>query len=949
MAESVSAMDSSDEEEYYDVSDSLPDPCCEEGKNTPAAPESEHVPPPGEVIVLISDQETVSLGFPPTENSAGFRLQLDYSCETHRGCLTVADSSPVKVDGLIPGTEYTFSITRIADNGNQSKATSLSVFTVDQVSSESLSLHWDPPACEVESYIVTWFSEGDSFYKTSEWKNKQANCNICQHNIKRIADNGNQSKATSLSVFTGKSEKHIFSESFGSLPEQIYEMSVKSYFQTNKGHYTYFTCTLECRQTLTEYKFSVSVKPLYVPIEPSPPVQITVDQVSSESLTLHWDTPAGEVESYIVTCCSEGDSVQETTDTNKMTFSNLKPGECFTKLRNGRISRPTVTSANTNVPPPGEVTVLDSDQETVSLGFPPTENSAGFRLQLDYSCETHSGSLTVDDSSPVKVDGLIPGTEYTFSITRIADNGNQSKATSLSVFTGKSEKQVFSESFGSLPEKKIYEMSVKCYFQTNKGQYTYFTCTLECRQTLTEYEFSVSVKPLYVPIEPSPPVQITVDQVSSESLTLHWDPPAGEVESYIVTCCSEGDIMKETTDTNRMTFNNLKPGECYFLEVSTKLRNGRISRPTVTSANTNVPPPGEVTVLDSDQETVSLGFPPTENSAGFRLQLDYSCETHSGSLTVDDSSPVKVDGLIPGTEYTFSITRIADNGNQSKATSLSVFTGKSEKQVFSESFGSLPEQIYEMSVKSYFQTHKGHYTYFTCTLECRQTLTEYEFSVSVKPLYVPIEPSPPVQITVDQVSSESLSLHWDPPAGEVESYIVICCSEGDIMKETTDTNKMTFSNLKPGERYFLEVSTKLRNGSLSRPTVTSANTTYWRIWGWITHEKKLSLSTVLSIDEKTITDEPAKCNSDLPWYFLKKLMMVNVTARNVKCTSACESNSGDHLDLDNLVKSTYSGDTLNPLDIIMLSSCALMQEMALKMSMCQFSVPLLLPNCDTKQ
>ncbi|KAI9538158.1 hypothetical protein NQZ68_017891 [Dissostichus eleginoides] len=408
-----------------------------------------------------------------------------------------------------------------------------------------------------------------------------------------------------------------------------------------------------------------------------------------------------------------------------------------------------------HVPPPGEVIVLDSDQETVSLGFPPTENSAGFRLQLDYSCETHSGSLTVDDSSPVKVDGLIPGTEYTFSITRIADNGNQSKATSLSVFT-----------------------------------------------------------------EPSPPVQITVDQVSSESLSLHWDPPAGEVESYIVTCCSEGDIMKETTDRNKMTFNNLKPGECYFLEVSTKLRNGRISRPTVTSANTNVPPPGEVTVLDSDQETVSLGFPPTENSAGFRLQLDYSCETHSGSLTVDDSSPVKVDGLIPGTEYTFSITRIADNGNQSKATSLSVFT----------------------------------------------------------------EPSPPVQITVDQVSSESLSLHWDPPAGEVESYIVTCCSEGDIMKETTDTNKMTFSNLKPGECYFLEVFTKLQNGRISRPTVTSANTkthleSLLEDLGLDQHyREKLSLSTVLSIDEKTITDEPAKCNSDLPWYFLKKLMMVNTSA-----------------------------------------------------------------------
>ncbi|KAK2862738.1 hypothetical protein Q5P01_002271 [Channa striata] len=31
------------------------------------------------------------------------------------------------------------------------------------------------------------------------------------------------------------------------------------------------------------------------------------------------------------------------------------------------------------------------------------------------------------------------------------------------------------------------------------------------------------------------------------------------------------------------------------------------------------------------------------------------------------------------------------------------------------------------------------------------------------------------------------------------------------------------------------------------------------------YTEKLSLSSILQIDEKTITDEPAKCNSDLPW------------------------------------------------------------------------------------
>ncbi|XP_026183976.1 up-regulator of cell proliferation-like [Mastacembelus armatus] len=124
------------------------------------------------------------------------------------------------------------------------------------------------------------------------------------------------------------------------------------------------------------------------------------------------------------------------------------------------------------------------------------------------------------------------------------------------------------------------------------------------------------------------------------------------------------------------------------------------------------------------------------------------------------------------------------------------------------------------------------------------------------------------------------------------------------------------------------------------------------------YREKLSLSRILQIDEKTITDEPAKSNSDLPWYFLKKLMMVNVTARDVKCTSQGESTSDsahgvDKLDFADLFDSPNSGDVLNPLDIItalfLVSDGFVRQEMALKMSMCQFSVPLLLPNSDTQQ
>ncbi|XP_023202373.1 interferon-induced very large GTPase 1-like isoform X2 [Xiphophorus maculatus] len=226
-------------------------------------------------------------------------------------------------------------------------------------------------------------------------------------------------------------------------------------------------------------------------------------------------------------------------------------------------------------------------------------------------------------------------------------------------------------------------------------------------------------------------------------------------------------------------------------------------------------------------------------------------------------------------------------------------------------------------------------------------------------------PVPPMAIQVSEVSNESLSLQWDKPSGEVESFIVTCCSDGERVQELkTETNSVTFNSLRPGVSYSLHVSTQLRNGTISKPAVTSAKTMtdlefQLEDLGLKKYKReKISLSKILEIDEKTITDQPVKCKSEIPWYFLKKQMMVNVTARNVKFTSGCDLVCKDavgtaKLDLRNLLNIPDTDDTLNPLDLItalfLCSDGFVQQELALKLSMCQFSVPLLLPNCDTQQ
>ncbi|XP_053717032.1 up-regulator of cell proliferation-like isoform X2 [Synchiropus splendidus] len=121
------------------------------------------------------------------------------------------------------------------------------------------------------------------------------------------------------------------------------------------------------------------------------------------------------------------------------------------------------------------------------------------------------------------------------------------------------------------------------------------------------------------------------------------------------------------------------------------------------------------------------------------------------------------------------------------------------------------------------------------------------------------------------------------------------------------------------------------------------------------YEDKLSLKTVLQIDKMNVSEEPPKSITDLPWYFLKKLMSVNVTARNAKCKGSPHEAAPEsaELDLSHLLDDLNLDNQPNPLDIVTaLFFCSdhfVRQEMALKMSLCQFAVPLLLPSVDSKQ
>uniref|UniRef100_A0A8C8SGB0 VLIG-type G domain-containing protein n=1 Tax=Pelusios castaneus TaxID=367368 RepID=A0A8C8SGB0_9SAUR len=120
---------------------------------------------------------------------------------------------------------------------------------------------------------------------------------------------------------------------------------------------------------------------------------------------------------------------------------------------------------------------------------------------------------------------------------------------------------------------------------------------------------------------------------------------------------------------------------------------------------------------------------------------------------------------------------------------------------------------------------------------------------------------------------------------------------------------------------------------------------------------KIKLKDVLQISEESTENCSPVSLEDLPWHFLRKLMALNVTARNTSLVqNADEENSNDENELDVMEENCFQNDTdtsdsLNPLDVLcavlLCSDSFLQQEILAKMSMCQFALPLLLPALDS--
>ncbi|XP_067282568.1 interferon-induced very large GTPase 1-like [Pseudorasbora parva] len=400
---------------------------------------------------------------------------------------------------------------------------------------------------------------------------------------------------------------------------------------------------------------------------------------------------------------------------------------------------------------------------------------------------------------------------------------------------------------------------------------------------------------------------IRFTDVGPHSVRLEWGDPdvaANGQHTFKIKWKNKEQDFTKTTRENHFEIKQLSPGTSYNITVVAVEEKKSFSA----SVCTVIPAPENFEYVSVEPTTVKLSWisPQKIDYSLYKYQvIMYKNEEETESVTVKSNvNEILMTDLLPATEYKATINIILDDDKQSEPAILIVHT----------------------------------------------------------------MPLPPENLEIKN-GATSVYLKWTDPMMTddkiVHSFRVICSDEANTIESMFTNMGEANLSLQPGTEYSFSVYTVIETNGIMLESipVKIAQRTNINMESVLMDlglqrylRDKLSLKSVLELRKPSDEDQTAHNLKSLPWVFLRKLMMVNSSARSIKCASKCNSKTCEQkgVNISEISTGFYSDqEGINPLDLITaLFHCAdpfLQQEMALKMSMCQFSVPLLLPNCDTNE
>eukprot|EP00731_Ephydatia_muelleri_P002801 Em0001g2801a len=524
---------------------------------------------------------------------------------------------------------------------------------------------------------------------------------------------------------------------------------------------------------------------------------------------------------------------------------------------------PNAKTPDDKLGPPLNFKAQNVTSTSVIITWEPPQNPNGGSLGYEVSYTPKGGSTSVaklKNYTTCKLIDLNPFTSYYICIRAKTAVGFGEESVPLTISTLEDGYEVSYTPDGG-PLSSVDAKKNTTWKLTDMKPYTAYSISAKAKTVAGFGEESIPVIVTTLESVPSPPLNLKVQNVTSTSVTVTWEPPQnpnGGSLGYEVSYTPKEGSTSVTKLKNYTTCKliDLKPFTAYYICVRAKtaVGFGEGSVSLTVSTKENAPsPPLNLRTQDVTSTSVTVNWDPPQNPNG-KLQgyeVSYTpCGGCLSSVYARNNTTCELTNLKPYMAYSISVKAktIAGFGEESipvivttlesvpspplilkvqNVTSTSVTVTWNPPQ---NRNGIL--QGYEVSY-----TPKGGSTSFaklkndaTCKLIDLKPFTVYYICVRARTVVgfgdrsvlltvstSEIAPSPPLNLKTKNVTSTTVTVIWDPPQnlnGQLQGYEISYTPNGErpTVVDVQNTTTWKLTDLKPYTSYSISVRAKTGAG-----------------------------------------------------------------------------------------------------------------------------------------